>query len=215
MLDNSTLDRLIGSAILAPSSHNSQPWVFEVQDDRIRLHADRTRALAMNDPDDRELVMSCGCALQNLRVAAAKEGFGTTVDPLPDRHDEDVLAEMVFSGDADVALARLAEAIPERRTYRQPLAEREIPDGIVEILQDAAAAEGALFDPLREEEETRKAAAGLQASYLNQPVELPELRSKLADLCGRDESPQILMRLGYPEEELPAAPRRRMADVAD
>ena len=40
----------------------------------VDLLADRTRALPVNDPEDRELTISCGCALFNLRVAAAAAG---------------------------------------------------------------------------------------------------------------------------------------------
>jgi nitroreductase len=55
---------------------------------------------------------------------------------------------------------------------------------------------------------------GLQASYLNQPIEVAPLRPKLQRLAG-DGMPQILMRLGYPADELPAAPRRPLADVIE
>ena len=67
-----TVDRrLLEAAVQAPSSHNTQPWLFRVEDGAVHLLADRTRALPVNDPDDRELTISCGCALLNLRVAAA------------------------------------------------------------------------------------------------------------------------------------------------
>ena len=50
------------------------------------------RALPANDPDDRELVISCGCALMNLRAAAAHEGCGAVVSILPSAADKDHLA---------------------------------------------------------------------------------------------------------------------------
>ena len=39
---------LVARAVLAPSSHNTQPWVFRVSDSTIELRADRTRALPVN-----------------------------------------------------------------------------------------------------------------------------------------------------------------------
>lgn len=75
MIISQRIQKILKGAILAPSSHNTQPWLFEVGHSCIRLYADRTRALPVNDPDDRELVISCGCALMNLRVAAAREGW--------------------------------------------------------------------------------------------------------------------------------------------
>ena len=35
---------LLNYAILAPSSHNTQPWLFRVADDGIEIYADRRRA---------------------------------------------------------------------------------------------------------------------------------------------------------------------------
>jgi hypothetical protein len=57
---------MIRLAVWAPSSHNTQPWVFRLVKSGIDVLADRTRALPVNDPSDRELTISCGCALMNL-----------------------------------------------------------------------------------------------------------------------------------------------------
>jgi nitroreductase len=44
-------------AVLAPSSHNTQPWLFRVAPGDSELYADRSRGLPVVDPRDRELVM--------------------------------------------------------------------------------------------------------------------------------------------------------------
>ena len=51
---------LLNYAVLAPSGHNTQPWLFRLRDDKVELYADRTRGLAVVDPEDRALVISCG-----------------------------------------------------------------------------------------------------------------------------------------------------------
>ena len=48
---------------------------------------------------------------------------------------------------------------------------------------------------------------GLQASYLNHPIEIVPLRSELQQAIGRPGVAQILLRPGYPEIDVPAAPR--------
>jgi hypothetical protein len=53
---------------------------------------------------------------------------------------------------------------------------------------------------------------GLQASYLNQPIQVATLRPRLRDLVGGGH-PQMLLRLGYPAGKIPAAPRRLLDDV--
>ena len=40
-------------AVLAPSSHNSQPWLFHVRNNTLELYADRRRACPVVDPNDR------------------------------------------------------------------------------------------------------------------------------------------------------------------
>lgn len=78
MIDPS-IRSMLEAAVRAPSSHNTQPWLFAVRPDGIALYADRTRALPVNDPHDRELTVSCGAALLQLRVAAAAAGRAVEV----------------------------------------------------------------------------------------------------------------------------------------
>lgn len=56
---------------------------------------------------------------------------------------------------------------------------------------------------------------GLQASFLNQPVQVPALRFKLQHPLGRPGVAQVLPRLGYADDQLPASPRRPLADVVE
>lgn len=152
---------LVGRAALAPSSHNTQPWIFRVLDSAIELHADRTRALPVNDADDRELTISCGCALLNLRLAAASEGLDASIELLPDPGDADLLATLRFSSatapaNGEVELARLME---QRRTYRKRFDDRAVSDEIVGELMNAARQEGAWLKPLRTEEIRQQLAA--------------------------------------------------------
>ncbi|HEX2205501.1 MAG TPA: hypothetical protein VHG91_19475 [Longimicrobium sp.] len=81
------LEYLLGWAVLAPSGHNTQPWRFRVAGDTLFVHADRARRLAVVDPLDRELVMSCGAALFFLRVAIRRFGHLDEVECFPDDAD--------------------------------------------------------------------------------------------------------------------------------
>jgi len=56
---------------------------------------------------------------------------------------------------------------------------------------------------------------GLQASYLNQPIQVAALRARLQEVVGATGCPQVLLRLGYPTEDVPAAPRRELKQVLD
>jgi nitroreductase len=138
---------LVRYAVLAPSSHNTQPWLFTVNGDEIRLFADLERWLTVADPDKRELYVSLGAALENLLVAAERFGVGYEVEYLPgsdsahaatvqlsvgDGHQYESSGEM--SGQLD---SQLFEAIPQRRTNRSRYQERPIPREDLQSLREA------------------------------------------------------------------------------
>lgn len=131
-------------AILAPSSHNSQPWRFAIADDTVTLMADRTRALPVVDPYDRELIISCGAALFNLRAALSHFGMRFAIDLFPVKADADLLASVrVIDAPAnDEELARLCAAIPLRATNRGPFSPIAVPDKVCKLLVDAVTIEG-------------------------------------------------------------------------
>ena len=70
---------LIRYATLAPSGHNTQPWKFAIFGDIIRIFPDYTRRLPTVDPQNRELWISLGCALENLIIAAQYVGYDVDV----------------------------------------------------------------------------------------------------------------------------------------
>ena len=66
---------LLPSAILASSPHNTQPWLFDVREDKIDIYADTERHLGSFDPYLREMHIGLGCALQNMMIAAPEYGY--------------------------------------------------------------------------------------------------------------------------------------------
>ena len=70
---------MMEQAVKAPSGHNTQPWLFRVQKDRIQILPDMSKSLPAVDPDNRELFISLGCATENLCIAAEAKGYTATV----------------------------------------------------------------------------------------------------------------------------------------
>jgi len=110
---------LVHAAILAANPHNSQPWMFSVAQDTIDVYADTRRNIGMIDPALREMYMGIGCALENLLVAAAHDGYATTVALLPDPANQPHAARVRLAPAAPVP-AELYAAIPHRHTNRGP-----------------------------------------------------------------------------------------------
>lgn len=142
-------------AVLAPSSHNTQPWLFAVRGPRVDLYMDRSRALPVADPDDRELVLSCGAALYHLRLALGFYGVTTVVDRYPDPDEPDLLARVSLVGERQpTELEReLFHQIPLRRTNRLPFEPRPLPQTMISELEHAASAEGAWMVVVDDEED--------------------------------------------------------------
>ncbi|HET7460680.1 MAG TPA: nitroreductase family protein [Longimicrobium sp.] len=175
------LEWLLGYAVLAPSSHNTQPWRFHVCGGAVELYADRTRSLRVVDPRDRELLISCGAALQFLRLAMRRFGHAGEVALFPDRQDHDLLAVVSLGGrcEPSVEELRLFDAIPARHTHRGDFAERRVPSEVVDSLFDAAAGEGAWLMAV-EDRGHRSAVAYLARQGDQVQFADPEFRGELA-----------------------------------
>jgi nitroreductase len=129
----------LGAAVLAPSLLNTQPWRFHVQAGGVDVFADLSRRLEAVDPRGREMVLSVGAAIFNLRVAMLAHGRQPLVAALPQPEQEDLLARVTLGPPVqpDQTVRALDQAISRRRTSRQPFADVSIP---AEVLADLAAA---------------------------------------------------------------------------
>ena len=71
------------AARMAPSIHNSQPWIFERRPDGLAVREDLSRGLAVIDPHGRERAISCGAAVLNASIALQAAGYTAAVLDLP------------------------------------------------------------------------------------------------------------------------------------
>jgi hypothetical protein len=104
---------LVRCASLAPSSHNTQCWSFEVREKTITILPDLSRRCPAVDPDDHHLFVSLGCAAENLAQAALAHGLHAEVDFDAQRHGVRVNLEP-----ARAQTSPLFEAIPSRQCTR-------------------------------------------------------------------------------------------------
>ncbi len=101
-------------AVLAPSGHNTQPWLFRPSPRRIEITPDLSRRTVVVDPDDHHLFVGLGCAAENLSIAA-----GARARPGEIRFDAENGGSLVFEfGRGGVSNVGLFDAIAKRQSTR-------------------------------------------------------------------------------------------------
>lgn len=80
---NKTLEEqvlfLLQYAVLAPSTHNSQPWLFSVTNNICTVYYNEALVLPHADSKKRDLFISIGCAVENMLIAGQSLGLTGTV----------------------------------------------------------------------------------------------------------------------------------------
>jgi nitroreductase len=177
-------------AVLAPSRNNTQPWQFEIAGDELRAYADTSRTLPVSDPDGRQLLMSCGAALLNLRLAAAHFGHATSLEILPGHRQDGLLARVRLEerSASTPAVEEMFRAISRRRTNRLPLDGREPPEGLVTALLREARREGVSLRPV--EPHQRRVVADLIAEGDDLAWSSSRYRAELSGWVRSNRSPR-------------------------
>ncbi|MBO2455194.1 hypothetical protein J4573_49470 [Actinomadura barringtoniae] len=208
----------VEAATWAPSVHNTQPWSFSTDGDRISLRADSDRRLTVADPDGREMLISCGAALFTLRVAVRDQGHEPEVRLLPDPDRPHLLADLHLGlripGKSDDN-SHLYEQIRRRRTHRGGFKPEPVDESLLALLRHEAQREGATFRVLTDTH-TRNAVAALTAAAEHMHHLNPAYAGELARWAP---APGSVRREGvtesaYPRETPPTDPHFAGRDFA-
>lgn len=60
---------ILAFAVLAPSTHNTQPWLFKIEGDTVHIYANKEYLLPKADKQRRDFFISFGCLFENLVTA--------------------------------------------------------------------------------------------------------------------------------------------------
>lgn len=206
-MGTSLLRDAAAAAALAPSTHNTQPWRMRIHDGALELCFDDARWLSIIDPLRRQMIVSCGCALYNARIALRAAGFLDDTRLLPDPTRPELLA-ITRPGlpraatDDDHALAA---AIHRRGTYRRTFLDRPVAAEIAETLSRASRAERTQMFRLLPAQKLR--LAELVADADRRRFDDPRYRREL----GRWLAPVLSWRRdGIPARQVPLIAGRRL-----
>lgn len=144
--DRATIRTALTMAVRAPSVHNTQPWLWRVGENSVHLYSNPSLQLPSADPDSRDLMISCGIALNHCAVAFAALGWLAKAHRFPNPAESDHLAAIELephpATEVDIALAA---AIPRRRTDRRHYSSRVVSAADISLMGARAARAGVML----------------------------------------------------------------------
>ena len=125
---------LLRYAILAPSTHNTQPWRFRLTDTGCELHCDPRLRLPFGDPTGRDFYISLGHALEFFILAAKRYGMYTDVSYRTGEGTCVAEVRCQKSEGYNDSYERLVAMIPKRSNARGFFKKQAVPKSILEEL---------------------------------------------------------------------------------
>ena len=193
---------VVAKAVWAPSVHNTQPWRFTLRGKQISLHADADRRLAVADPGGREMMISCGAALFNVRLALRSLGYIPETCVLPEPGQPTLVARVSWrpGAAADEFERRLFSHVLTRRTHRSAFDPEPLPPDTLAALRGAAAREGTALRIMADDGRRAVLAAAVQ----NAEHQLGRDGERLRELARWTPAPGSACRDGMPATSYPA-----------
>ena len=119
-MDPSAFEGLVAEAMLAPSAHNTQPVRWALDGEKISVFVDLSRRLPVGDPEDRDMQIAAGAAVEGTVLALAKRGHGgkVTLRVDPDMGGLRPIADIVPIGAPSAHDVTLGGYVEQRTTHR-------------------------------------------------------------------------------------------------
>ena len=125
---------ILSYATRAPSTHNSQPWLFKLQPNGVSVFYDEKLLLPEADKEGRDLYISIGCMLENMTIAAGHFGFITDCVFLKNSTDNHIV-DITFKENKNhpEEVEKLFGMIPNRVNARGQFNNEDIFDEVSKI----------------------------------------------------------------------------------
>ncbi len=173
-----SLQELVRMATLAANGHNTQPWKFSIEENKVKILPDFSRRTEVVDPDDHHLFVSLGCAAENLAIAsgAMSRPAEVLVEPGSEPHIE------LYLGRGSKNNEDLYQAIPSRQSTRSLYDGLEISSDELALLRAAAEEDGVtvlFFTGQSDREKISDFVVEGNSAQMDDPAFIDELREWL------------------------------------
>jgi len=159
---------LLTFAVLAPSSHNSQPWRFEIKENEINIFLEPARRLIESDKNDRQAYISLGCAITNIVTAADYYGLSCNVAHCPDKNDNYLAARITIPTKSQKAVPSETDhfifSIPKRVTNRNQYANKLPPETFLSEIKSLNTSDLSIYIIIEQQKKNQLADVALLAS---------------------------------------------------
>lgn len=116
---------LLNYGVLAPSTHNTQPWLFTINKNKLQIRPNLLRQLPAADPKGRDLYISLGCCAQNIILAGQHFDMASQVSVTKEKPP---IIEITFREDNSLnSDHRLFTYINKRFSYKEPYQKKKVP----------------------------------------------------------------------------------------
>lgn len=159
--------------VLAPSTHNTQPWKFQINGDQVKVLADFTKKIPEADPTGRDLYMSIGALVKNIELASQAYGVNLKVEIQAQLKDQEYVATLTFnnlSEAEDPEYSSILNALITRQNYRgvfKPDIDKAKIQKILETVLNPNVSAQAVFDKEALQDLALLTAEGLKMGYAN------------------------------------------------
>lgn len=185
--NQSKIKHILEYGVLAPSTHNTQPWLLRIEGNSVYVFADHSKKIPEADPTGRDLYMSLGALIKNIELASDSYGIKySTRHPSKIREDQPV-AVIEFDKFPKKAShnSQLLFSIAHRQNYRgffeKVLPKSQETKKIISSAGTVHAQPQLITDPKTLDGLARLTAEGLKMAYAK-----PEFRREIGSLINHN-----------------------------
>ena len=121
MIDKKTIEEILNIAVNAPSGNNSQPWRFEISENKISIFNLPNSDKFLFNYQQRGSFIAHGALIENILIVASEKGYEGNVEIFPNKEDKNLVSVITLQeSSAKYKHNNLYPCILKRTTNRKP-----------------------------------------------------------------------------------------------